>query len=132
MANHFWMCSESLCKGHKLGHSSIVLRPFHILPKRACISLKNDFTSHKRGKRVHHFPLHFLATNNFSCLVLNETMKHTKHRASLSKDSHTSYTIHWNMQRTNIICLPVPSLSWSYQHGMLNIIKPMDIPTKYQ
>jgi hypothetical protein len=112
MTSHFWMCLERLFQVLCYAHF-IYFQNVH------AISLKKAFTSHKRGKWGHHFPLHFLATYNFSCLVLNETIKHTKHRASLSKDSHTFYTIHWNMQRTNIICLPAPSPSWSYNMACL-------------
>jgi hypothetical protein len=82
MASHLWICLERLCKGHKLGHSSIVLCPFHILPKHACHKFEFFFTSHKRRKRGHHFPLH----------------------------------------------LPAPSPYWSYQHGMPDIMEPMDFP----
>jgi hypothetical protein len=41
------------------------------------ISLKQAFATRKRGKRCHHFPLHFLAIYTSSCLVQGEAIRHT-------------------------------------------------------
>ncbi len=46
------------------------------LQNMCAISLKQAFATHKRGKRGHHSPLHFLAIYTSSCLVLGEAIRH--------------------------------------------------------